>query len=100
MRPTASSPRRNDADVGARAKCTARSRSHPRAGLAGRHCALTPPAALRGTWVAFPDLDSAEARALAVDELKADYYATSSIPGVHTRIHFLHKAFGKWGQEP
>ena len=49
---------------------------------------------------AFPDLETAEARSLAVQELLADYYAASTIPGIKTRMDFLYKALGKWGQEP
>ena len=48
----------------------------------------------------FPDLDTAEARASAVEDLRKDVYAASSIPGVTSRIRFLRKALRRWKQSP
>ena len=48
----------------------------------------------------FPDLDTAEARASAVEDLRKDVYAASSIPGVTSRIRFIRKALRKWRQSP
>ena len=86
--------------LGASAKRGARSRSHPRAGAGWAPLRADAPGRLPRRRGAFPDLETAEARRLAVQELEADYYAASTIPGVKTRINFLYKALGKWGQEP
>ena len=47
----------------------------------------------------FPDLDTAEARAEAVADLRVNVYAASTIPGVETWRRFLTKALKRWGQE-
>ena len=48
----------------------------------------------------FPDLDTAEARASAVEDLRKDVYAASSIPGVTSRMRFFRKALRRWNQSP
>ena len=86
--------------LGASAKRHARSRSQPRANAGWAPLRADAPGRLPRRRGAFPDLDSAEARDEAVRVLRGEYYAASSIPGVKTRINFLYRALGKWGQDP
>ena len=48
----------------------------------------------------FPILDTAEARARALEALRHDYYVACSIPGVDTRIRVLWKALQPWQGVP
>ena len=83
--------------LGARAKCHARTRLREDRGWAPLR-ADAPGRAVRRRG-AFPDLDTAEARAAAVEYLRANVYVARTIPRVETRHRFLTKALKRWGQE-
>ena len=48
----------------------------------------------------FPLLDTPEARAAAIEEVRSGVYAASSQAGVKSRRTFLRRALAQWEQEP